>query len=39
LSLRPDNYEAAVNLANAYDKTGQSQRADLLRQQASTMRH
>ncbi|MEO8342277.1 MAG: tetratricopeptide repeat protein [Gallionella sp.] len=39
LSLRPDNYEAAINLANAYDKTGQSQRGDLLRQQASTMRH
>ena len=39
LSLRPDNYEAAINLAIAYDKTGQNQRADLIRQKASAMRH
>jgi len=38
LSLRPNNYEAAMNLANAYDKTGQSQRGDLIRRQASAMR-
>ena len=39
LSIRPNNYEAAINLAIAYDKTGQSQRGDLIRQQASVMRH
>jgi protein O-mannosyl-transferase len=39
LSVRPNNYEAAMNLAIAYDKTGQSQRGDLVRQQASAMRH
>jgi tetratricopeptide (TPR) repeat protein len=39
LSIRPNNYEAAMNLAMAYDKTGQSQRGDLIRQQASVMRH
>ena len=39
LSARPNNYEAAMNLAAAYDKTGQSQRGDLMRQQASAMRH
>jgi hypothetical protein len=38
LSIRPDNYEAAMNLAIAYDKTGQSRRADSIRQQASAMR-
>lgn len=38
LSIRPNNYEAAMNLAIAYDKTGQSQRGDLIRQQASAMR-
>jgi len=38
LSLRPANYEAAMNLANAYDKTGQAQRAELIRKQASSMR-
>jgi tetratricopeptide (TPR) repeat protein len=38
LSIRPNNYEAATNLAIAYDKTGQPQRADLIRQQASAMR-
>ena len=39
LSARSDNYEAAMNLAIAYDQTGQSQRGDLIRQQASAMRH
>jgi hypothetical protein len=39
LSLRPNNYEAAMNLAIVYDKTGQPQRGDLIRQQASAMRH
>jgi hypothetical protein len=39
LSIRPNNYEAAMNLAIAYDKTGQTQRGDLIRQQASAMRH
>jgi hypothetical protein len=38
LSIRPNNYEAAMNLAIAYDKTGQSQRAAAIRQQASAMR-
>jgi Flp pilus assembly protein TadD len=38
LSIRPNNFEAAMNLAIAYDKTGQSQRGDLIRQQASAMR-
>lgn len=38
LSIRPNNYEAAMNLATAYDKTGQSQRGDLIRQQASALR-
>lgn len=39
LAIKPDNYEAAMNLATAYEKTGQSQRSDLIRQQASAMRH
>jgi protein O-mannosyl-transferase len=39
LSARPNNYEAAMNLAIAYDKTGQSQRGDLIRQQAAAMSH
>jgi hypothetical protein len=39
LSIRPDYYETAMNLAEAYDKTGQSQRGDLLRQRASAMKH
>ena len=39
LSARPNNYEAAMNLARAYDKTGQSQRGDLIRQQAAAMSH
>ena len=37
LSIRPEYYEAAMNLANAYDKTGQLQRADLMRERASAM--
>ena len=37
LSIRPNNYETAMNLATAYDKTGQTQRADLIRKQASSM--
>jgi protein O-mannosyl-transferase len=37
LSIRPKNYEAAMNLANAYDKTGQLQRADLMRKRASAI--
>jgi hypothetical protein len=37
LSIRPKNYEAAMNLADAYDKTGQPQRADLVRKRASGM--
>lgn len=39
LSLRSNNYQAAMNLAIAYDKTGQSQRGDLIRRQASAMSH
>jgi Flp pilus assembly protein TadD len=39
LSARPNNYEAAINLAAVYDKTGQSQRGDLMRQQAAGMSH
>ncbi len=39
LSIRPDNYEAAMNLAIAYDKIGQFQRGDVMRQQAGMMRH
>ena len=39
LAVRPDYYEAAMNLAAVYDKSGQSQRADLMRQRASVMRH
>lgn len=39
ISIRPGNYEAAMNLAMAYDKTGQFQRGDLIRQQASAIRH
>ncbi len=35
----PKNYEAAMNLAVMYDKTGQFQRGSLLRQQASAMPH
>ena len=38
LSIRPNNYEAAMNLARAYDKTGQHQRADSIRQKASAVR-
>ena len=39
LSFGPTNYEAAINLALAYGQTGQSQRADMMRQKASAMRH
>jgi tetratricopeptide (TPR) repeat protein len=39
LSFGPTNYEAAINLALAYDQTGQSQRADMMRQKAAAMRH
>ncbi len=39
LSIRANNYEAATNLALAYDKTGQSQRGELIRQQAAAMSH
>jgi Tfp pilus assembly protein PilF len=39
LSFGPTNYEAALNLALAYDQTGQSQRAEMMRQQAAAMHH
>ncbi|MBI3481192.1 MAG: tetratricopeptide repeat protein [Nitrosomonadales bacterium] len=39
LAARPGNYEAAMNLATAYDKTGQAQRGDAIRQQAAALRH
>lgn len=39
LAITPKNYEAAMNLASAYDKTGQYQRGDSLRQQASVIPH
>ena len=39
LSFGSTNYEAAINLAIAYDQTGQSQRADMMRQKAAAMRH
>ena len=38
VSIRPGNYEAAMNLAMAYDKTGQAERGALIRQQAATIR-
>jgi tetratricopeptide (TPR) repeat protein len=39
LSIRPNYFEAAMNLAAAYDKTGQWQRGDVIRQQAAAMSH
>jgi Tfp pilus assembly protein PilF len=39
LFIRPNYYEAAMNLAAAYDKTGQSQRGDVMRQKAAAMSH
>lgn len=39
LSIRPKNYEAAMNLAMAYEKSGQPERGALIRQKASAIRH
>lgn len=39
LSIRPKNYEATMNLAMAYEKTGQPERGASIRQQATTIRH
>ena len=38
VSIRPGNYEATMNLAMAYEKTGQAERGALIRQQAATVR-
>lgn len=38
VSINPQNYEAAMNLAMAYEKTGQSGRSALIRQQATAIR-
>lgn len=38
ISIRPENYEAAINLAMAYEKLGQSERGALIRQQAAIRR-
>ena len=38
VSLRPGNYEATMNLAMAYERVGQQQRAALLRQRAASIR-
>lgn len=38
ISIRPGNYEATMNLAMAYEKTGQYERGAALRQQAATFR-
>lgn len=38
ISLRPGSYETAMNLAMAYEQTGQYERAASLRQQAAIMR-
>ena len=36
--IRPGNYEAAMNLAMAYEKIGQPERGALIRQQVATIR-
>jgi len=38
VSIRPGNYEAVMNLAMAYENTGQSERGALIRQQAAAIR-
>lgn len=38
ISIRPTNYEATMNLATAYEKTGQSVRGASIRQQAYAIR-
>jgi tetratricopeptide (TPR) repeat protein len=39
IAVNSKNYEATMNLAIAYDKTGQPQRGDLLRQHAAAIPH
>lgn len=39
LAVHPKNYEAAMNLASAYEKTGQGWRAAPIRQRWSTQQH
>jgi tetratricopeptide (TPR) repeat protein len=39
IAVNSKNYEATMNLAIAYDKTGQPQRGDLLRQHAAASPH
>lgn len=38
IAIRPGNYEAAINLAMAYEKIGQSERGASIRQRADTIR-